>query len=364
MVNGIGGTLPLNRAFLVFGQRFTVDSFVFSNVVYDRVQRGTVRRMMPSPLDAAFAALRNDQAGALLKSEIEQFHYASDLASMRILVDSYPSDVWGENLYNLWLTALRALSPNGSTGDPGAAGLPLLTGTEAWGRRILNAQLSSWAELRHDTILYAKPSYTGGPVCEFADAYVDPYPEFYAALQRFADYAVSRVVPIATRASSPGLATGLSTYFQGLGTVAQTLGAMASNERTGTPFSAEEMAFINQAVTIQQVCGGGIANGWYPRLVYGDALTFDPTIADVHTEPFDETGAEVGRVLHVGTGHARLMVVTANTCTGPHAYAGLAASYFEQTTDHYDRLTDDRWKSQIEQTTPPDVPWMTDLVVR
>src|SRR5690606_40805394 len=57
--------------------------------------------------------------------------------------------------------------------DPAAVGMPEITGTEAWNRRILNTQLASWAELRDDTLLYAKQSYTGVPGCEYPDAYVE-----------------------------------------------------------------------------------------------------------------------------------------------------------------------------------------------
>ena len=68
MVNGIGqATLPLSSTFLLLGQRYVLDSHVFSNLVYSRVQSGTVMRMMPDPLDVAFAALSNDQAAALLQ---------------------------------------------------------------------------------------------------------------------------------------------------------------------------------------------------------------------------------------------------------------------------------------------------------
>ena len=42
----------------------------------------------------------------------------------------------------------------------------------------------------------------------------------------------------------------------------------------------------------------------------------------------DWGGNRVGKVLHVGTGYARLMVVTINTCTGARAYAGPVSSYF------------------------------------
>ncbi|MBM4362106.1 MAG: DUF3160 domain-containing protein, partial [Deltaproteobacteria bacterium] len=144
-----GSPLPLHRTFLVFGQRYTVDSHVFSNVVFDRV----AGRMMPDPLDAAFAALGNDQAGALLAPELSRYPYAPALASMRILVDAHEPAYWESTLYTTWLSALRALSPGETTGDPASLGLPLVTGTEPWGRRILNTQLGSWAQLRHDTIL-------------------------------------------------------------------------------------------------------------------------------------------------------------------------------------------------------------------
>jgi hypothetical protein len=111
--------------------------------------------------------------------------------------------------------------------------------------------------------------------------------------------------------------------------VAGTLKEMAEFQAQGTPFSASHMAFINETVTVQQICGGASANGWYPKLFFWtDSTKFDPTIADVHTQPFDEGGNSVGRVLHVGTGHTRLIVLTANTCTGPRAYAGLVSSYF------------------------------------
>ncbi len=368
MINGLAkaGTLPLNRSFLVFGQRFTIDSYVFSNVVFDRVQGGTVKRMMPSPLDVGFAALGNDEAGALLAPEIAKYHYAPDLASLRVLVDQHDDAFWGANLYDLWLSSLRALSPDPAvTADPTSAGLPSVIGTEPWNRRMLNAQLFSWAELRHDTILYVKQSYTGGASCEFPDAYVDPYPDLFANLVKFADYATNNVVPVADRAPDTSFKAELLDYFANLRTTAATLQTMAEYERSGTSFTADQMAFINQAVTIQEVCGGGTADGWYPKLVFGDPLNFDPTIADVHTEPTDETGADVGRVLHVGTGYAREIVVTTNSCTGPRAYMGLVGSYYEMITENYQRLTDEDWQALFTGLTgspAPDVPWMTDLI--
>ena len=365
MINGLGkGTMPLSSTFLLFGQRYVVDSHVFSNVVYDRVQGGRVNRMMPDPLDVAFAALGNDQAGLRLAGELERFGYAPDLEAMRLLVDAHDDKFWNANLYNLWLTALRALSPAPALAAP--QGLPPTARTEPWGRRILNTQLASWAELRHDTILYAKQSYTTGNSCEFPDAYVDPYPEFYAALERFASHGLGLSEQL--RASSPPwLADGIRTYFGNLGKVAATLRGMAEHQRTGTPFTPEQMAFVNRAIHLLQGCGSPSGfDGWYADLHFSmqGAFELDPTIADVHTQPTDEVGNPVGRVLHVGTGMPRLMVVTIETCSGPRAYAGLASSYFEQITEKFDRLDDPRWAFSLKGATPPDVRWMSDLVVR
>jgi hypothetical protein len=359
------GTLPLAASFLLFGQRYVVDSHVFSNVVYDRVNKDPPipARMMPNPLDVAFAALHNDQAGALLANEIAQYQYAPELHGIRFLVDQHGDDFWNANLYNLWLSALRALSPSPSdVANPATSGLPALAGTEAWGRRLLNTQLASWAELRHDTILYAKQSYTSGILCEFPDAYVEPNPAFFGRLRALATSGAAVIASLSLGPGQPATA-----YFYHLADVAGILGSMAEHQRTGTPHDPAHIDFINRAVRFQPgVCGGPpTPRGWYPELIYGaDPAKFDPTIADVHTQPTEENGNPVGRVLHLGTAYARLMVVTVDTCAGPRAYAGLASSYSETITDNYRRLDDEQWSNMIGARSPADVPWMLDLVVR
>ncbi|WP_434042564.1 MULTISPECIES: DUF3160 domain-containing protein [Sorangium] len=365
MINGLDkGTLPLSSSFALLGQRYVVDSHVFSNVVYDRVKGGTVKRMMPNPLDVGFAALGNDQAGLLLGPELGQFDYAPDLHMMRVLVDAHPGDFWGKNIYNRWLGALRELSPARALAD--AEGLPGVAKTEAWGRRLLNTQLASWAELRHDTLLYAKQSYTAGNTCEFPDAYVDPYPAFFTRIAELAAQG-GDVVGALDLSSQPWLEESVPAYFERLRGVATTLAEMAANERAGVPLTQEHLDFINQAVRIQWGCGSPFgAEGWYAQLFFDMAKSVeqDPTIADVHTQPTDEAGAPVGRVLHVGTGLPRLMVVTADPCGTPSAFVGLASSYFEQVTEGFERMTDETWADSIKETRPADVAWMKDLVSR
>jgi hypothetical protein len=345
---------------LLFGQRYVIDSHVFSNVVYDRVQNGAVDRFLPDPLDVAFAAFGSNHAGQLLSSELTEWRYAPDLASMRILADAHPEDYWHGNLYNAWLGMLRTLSPGPQAADPVAHGLPAVTGTEAWSRRLLQTQLASWAELRHDTLLYVKQSYAGFGTCEYPDAYVDPYPELYARLTTFADKGASLVASLDLSAA-PWLADDVADYFGKLGSVANTLETMARHQRSGAPHSADHLEFINRAVTVAEGCGGPSSfGGWYADLFFrpGEAIEIDPIVADVHTDP------NSGEVLHVGTGMPRLIVVTAENCSGPRAYAGIVSSYFERVTEGFDRLDDERWAAEVTAATPSDVPWVQDFVVR
>jgi hypothetical protein len=358
--NGGDGTFPLNASFAFFGQRYVIDSHVFSNVVYDR----TSKRVVPNPLDVAFAALKNDHALGLLASELEEWDYAGELAAVRTIADAHPEAYWEGSLYTSWLGALQTLSANAVTQGPAAEGLPSVARSEAWGRRLLNTQLGSWAQLRHDTILYAKQSYTGSNGCDFPDAYVEPYPELFYKIAQLAHLGGALVGIDLTE--SPSLAERINAYFGNLARIATTLGEMAKAQRSGMPHSEEHLTFIKQAIHIE---GGGSGDpwqtGWYKDLFFDpvEGLKHDPTIADVHTDiggdlpvPRDPS------VLHVGTGNPRMMVMTVDTCQGPRAYAGAVFAYHEHLAQGLTRLTDEEWVQKLNQDPPAEVPWMAPVL--
>ncbi len=375
VINGTGGELPLNRSFLLWGQRYVIDSHAFSNVTWARTK---AMRMMPDPLDVAFSVLGNNTAGALLAPQIAEYDYQGDLAAMRALADAHGEDFWQANLYNLWLGALRTLSPAAAAPE----GVPAVFTGEAFSRRLLNTQLASWAELRHDTLLYAKQSYTDGASCEFPDAYVEPVPEVWQAIADFGTRGRALVetltfedalepLPEALASEpqlypSPNLRDLTLTWFDELAHSATLLKGMAEHQRTGTPFNEEQMAFINQAIHLDQGCGSPTgASGWLARLYFdvASAVQADMLIADVHTQPTDEGGTPVGRVLHVGTGYPRLAVFTVETCEGPRAYAGVTSAFHQTVTENYERLTDEAWQAKFwdPATQPLLVEWMRDL---
>jgi hypothetical protein len=330
--------------------------------------------VLPNPLDAAFAAFGNDHAVSLLATELVERPYAGALASMRALVDAHPSEYWQGSLYTGWLGALRTLSARADGGEPGSAasteapGLPAVARTEGWARRLLSTQLASWAQLRHDTILYAKQSYTVATSCEFPDAYVEPYPELFHALSRFAErgQALTLDLDLDLQGDNAALGERINTYFTALRRIAGTLGEMAELQRSGMPHSAEHVAFINQAIRVE---GGGSGppwqTGWYKDLFFNPetGLELDPTIADVHTDPGGVY--PIGRdasVLHVGTGLPRPMVVSVDTCDGPRAYAGIVFAYHEHLEPGFSRLTDEEWLQKLQSTPPDDVPWLAPVL--
>lgn len=354
---GGASTFPLNLSFALFGQRYTVDSHVFSNLVYDRLPT----RVVPDPLDVAFAALGNDQALGLLGDELDvEAGYPGELSALRVLVDEHPEQYWEGSLYTSWFGALRTLSPG--AGTP-AADLPAVARSDAWGRRLLNTQLSSWAQLRHNNVLYVKQSYTSAAECEYPDAYVDPYPEFFDAVVRFAERAQELT---ATLDLDPSFGSQVQDYFGRVARINLTLAEMARAQRSGQPHSAEHLAFINRAVTANVNCDGTVLGhtGWYSELHFDplQAVEMDPTITDVHTDiGGDLPVARPPTVLHVGTGVPRLMVVTVDSCQGPRAYAGVVSAYHEVLEEGLVRLTDEEWKTQVYGDLPV-VPWLAPLL--
>jgi hypothetical protein len=354
-----GRPLPLSRVFALFGQRYSVDAHVLSNVVHDVVPR----RVMPNPLDAAFAALGNDAALDRLGPELDT--YAGALASTRQLVDALDASYWDHSLNTLWLKALRALSDS----DEDAAALPATMRTRAWDARVLNTQLASWAQLRHAAGLYTKPSYTVGLLCEYPDAYVEPYPAFFDALHALAARGTQLAELVGERDDTLG--ARMSRYFDNFAEATRVLGDMARAQLAGEPFSDEHLAFINNAVSQSDNCPGPATfDGWYAKLDFAGMDSarvpsqLAPVIADIHTQPTDLDGRDVGRILHVGVGLPRLMVVAVPTCHGPRAYAGLASSYRELITDGWQRLDDAQWTDMVTGFSGeplPEVTWTSEL---
>jgi hypothetical protein len=351
-------SVPLPVSFRLLGQRFIIDSYIFSNVVFDKVQYGGVKveRMMPDPLDAMFV-LGNDDALPLLRPQLEEYHYAANLAALRYLVDAYDQSFWSQSLYSTWLQALRCLNP------AAGAGAPRFMRTTAWRQEKLNTQLGSWTQLRHDNLLYAKQSYTDGLWCSYPHSYVEPCPEFYRQIGAFALAAQQRFAGVSFNRGD-FYAPWRANYFARLKGVMDTLETLARKELSATAFSPEERTFLQAMLSTSGACGEPPFSGWYSNL-YIDAMKDwddgDYLVADVHTQPTDGNGALVGRVLHVGIGPKYLGVFIAPSPSAdfrPTAYVGPVFSYHEKITENFERLTDEAWQAMVQHgQAPPSPDW-------
>ncbi|RCK73630.1 MAG: hypothetical protein IGBAC_0078 [Ignavibacteriae bacterium] len=329
-------------AFLLLGQRFIVDSYITSEVVFDKIVYNgvSVRRILPSTLDIIFS-IGNNAAAQLLQSELDNYHYAPNLAALRYLVDSYDSDFWNVSLYNLWLNSIRRLNPPNNRTN-----LPAFMQTAAFWQKMMNTQLASWSQLRHDVLLYAKQSYTRGIICSYPYSYVEPFPEFYNNLSTLSQLALDYFNQLN---SLNGYAKScILNYFQHFNGVANTLAIIAKKELDGIMLNQSEKDFLKNMLFRQAVCGRPY-NGWYYNLYYTGDEDFekkDLIVADVHTAPTNEFGNVVGWVLHSGTGMINLGVfVTELPSVGNVAFIGPMLSYHEYVTERFLRLSDEEWKT-------------------
>jgi hypothetical protein len=215
--------------------------------------------------------------------------------------------------------------------------------TEAWQRKGLNVALASWAELRHDTILYAKqssmgPPYSGSPT---PPGYVEPVPEFYGrlvALTQMTRKGLRDLDALTTRAEQ-----NLNWYESNLSQLIE----ISNKELMNQELSWEEWEFIKYF-------------GEYLEPFTEAGLSGAKTIlvADVHTCSSEET------VLEEAVGKVDLIVVA---CPQPDGSAFLAAgpvlSYYEFKHPMADRLTDEKWRALLDSPNQPERPvWYQSLM--
>lgn len=333
-------------AYMVMGQRFIVDSYILSQVVHDKVNL----RMMPNALDAMFA-LGNNSALQLLVPDLHEYGYAPQAASLRYLIDTYREKDWNSSLYGTWLNSIRALNP---PPQPDREKLPEFMRTAAWWQKTLNTQLASWAELRHDNLLYAKQSYTGGLGCFYPAGFVEPVPELYTCILQFTKSLDSSLLSIIPNTE---IYTTISSTLSAYETVCKTLNSIAIKELNSQHLSDDEVTFLkNWVIYVPETLPQGCVvieyyDGWYSKLFYGVEQIIggeherDFVVADVHTQPTDEYGNQVGKVLHVGTGAPTLAIIIATDADGcATTYCGPVSSYYEHTSNNFIRITDEEWK--------------------
>lgn len=299
------------KGFRFMGQRFIPDSYMFQELVYDKV----ADRYFPMGLDV-MAVLGSKRAYEILDTAYHETKYGNYTAQMDSLMRQFAAlgaDTWTQNLYWSWLYCLMALL--NEKGD----GYPSFMKKQAWADKELNTSLGSWTELRHDTILYAKQSYALAgammPPREQPKGYVEPNPELYGRLASLAGMTIDGL-------NSRGLLLDVfSDRLNRLKSLLVSLKSIAEKELTGTAPSEDDYSLIKGIGSSLE----GITT--FPPEV-SEAVSNDTdqkmaVIADVHTDP------NSGQVLEEAIGSPYLIFVVVPVDGKLTVVEGAAFSYYE-----------------------------------
>ncbi len=352
----------VTQGFRFMGQRFVPDSYVFQQLVYNRVGRyegngqpftlstseaGPVRGL-PRGLDL-LAVLGSPRALQILQEEGDTAYqgYPQQLAKLQGEFAALPDEQWTENLYWNWLNTLRPLL------DEPKQGYPAFMQNSAWTDKSLHTALGSWAELRHDTILYAKQSYTMRatsimPEPQMPRGYVEPEPEVFARLAALAGQ-------MRRGLDQRGLLNDeYRSKLQGAEDLFLALKTMAEKELQNQPLTDDEYRMIDHVgsrlkalTTFSANVQGKVASETDNRMAI---------VADVHTD------TNMGRVLEEGVGDAFVIYVIVPVEGRPVLATGGVVSYYEFTQPMDNRLTDEAW--QAMQSRPESPAWTASFITR
>lgn len=348
--------LENTKGLRLMGQRYVPDSFMMGRLVYptvgDHLGTGQPFTLSPSPagpvrgfprgLDIA-AVLGSRRARELLRQlgDDQYARYDETLAKLQEPFGKVTPAEWNRNLYWSWLYALKALL----TKAP--AGAPTFMQTEAWQDKQLHAMLGSWAQLRHDTILYAKQSYTMvgtamPPRPKMIEGYVEPVPELYArllALTRMTRRGLTEMEVLSRQAQN---------RLANLERIVERLLVISKQELSGKALSTDDYNFIRSFGGQLKGAVAGVAEEGLETTI----------VADVHTDGNTQS------VLEEGTGFLRRLCVAYPMPDGGVVVgAGPAFSYYEFKQPMDQRLTDEAWKAMLRAQPPAEPEWVGSFCV-
>ena len=313
-----------------------------------------VCRLLPRGLDV-MAVLGSGEAQAILQATDGARYCGFDDALSDLSAEFASPDLdWMQNAYWSWLHALKPLL--GDSPD----GYPAFMKSAVWRTKELNTALASWAELRHDTILYAKQSYTGGGGGGMPFAgYVEPVPTLWNRLLHLTAYTRSGlgdlgVLPPGAKDAMEDM-EGLLTSLRDISVKELTAQPLDFGEQMLIVHIGDTMAAISakltESLTIPTSCTTGPPDC---APVVDDKGLETVVVADVHTD------GNTKKVLEEGSGYIDWIAVIHKLPTGELVLSfGPIFSYYELPQPMAERLTDETWRELLD-TAPPDRPVWVD----
>jgi hypothetical protein len=337
------------------GMRYIVDSEILQRLTF------SPKRPRPSGLDifcvmnAPLAVSLQAQARDIVGDPEVKKAYWQEVEHLRAEYGAFEPAA-GDNLYHRWVHLLRTLNQK-----PPVGAAPFML-AKPWEFKNLSTALASWAQLRHDTILYSKQSEGaecgGGETIPRVVGYVEPRPEVYAEMSAL------------LRATTDELARlGLST---------RELGSMSAQ--------IDELLTFLRVTSEQEVAGTSLSDASYERIrIFGaelqnltQAMLLEFT-EDSGTELDNESDRSIATAADVHTRDGATGIFALEECVGEadevfalveiegalYVTRGAVFSYYEFEHPADDRLTDRAWQKMLKEGRAPDRPaWIRRILPR
>ncbi|MGB2782535.1 MAG: DUF3160 domain-containing protein [Atribacterota bacterium] len=385
--------LNKTKGFRLMGQRFTLDSWLFSEMVspysgeyigakpplpthdkpftfawddeYEESRKNRPFSWVKTEVDSCpppaerevkgfprgldlMALLGSQRAMEILEEsgDTQYSDYKKKFLELKEEIDALTPHDWHKALYINWLYVLKSLWSENSYGE---IGYPLFMQTKFWQDKELNTALASWTQLRHDTILYVKQSYTmaekGGMFQPPVVGYVEPIPEFYSRLLTLTKMTNQGIENLLSPETSEKL--DVSAGLDRLAEILERLKDISIKELENQPLDEGEYNFIESFGSISENLIETISGGNADPSVYKTVL-----VADVHTD------GNTKKVLEEGVGYLKTMIVAYQHPEG-HILLGVGPvfSYYEFKQPMDNRLTDEAWRDILDSNPPPEPEW-------
>ena len=267
---------------------------------------------------------------------------------------------WEACVANQWMYTLQSL------GDT-AQSLPYFMQSPQWQKKNLNTALASWAELKHDAILYAKQPMLaecgdGGPEPPVVKGYVEPNVKFW-----------EKAIALVTRMDKVLTTYGLQTekakaVYERIKEMAEFCRDISKKELNGEKITDEEYNQIEiigstvENISLELVSEDNqMLQGW------SDVVSTDKkvaVVADVFTAGGENVAIDDKCVLYEGVGPAYEIYVVVEIDGSLYLTRGSVLSYREFTRLMSDpRMTDEEWQEELKKSPTGGTPsWMKEII--
>ena len=349
----------MGKSFRYMPQRAVMDSVLMQNVVDLAGPSKPSERPIYSGLDL-LTAFGNEKAREILDNDSYNSHWGKykertdeNISSVEKMEDLD----WQKNMYRGWLWMLKSYD------QKFGEGYPMFMKNEAWERKDLVSALGSFAELKHDTVLYGKAVMAemgGGGEFEIPKSYVEPNVELYEKLNWLLEFTK---VNLKDRQMLSEKYEEKINNFQAMVLKLRDISIKELQDEEFTEEEISDLYFIGGEMEMLMVdfvesSDEYEISGWYEIENATDRRM--PVVVDLMRVVENSVGLPEGEISHIGTGKPMEIFVIY-----PHQdrlYMGRGATFSYYEFLNKERLTDEDWQKMVydEETDFPN--WYKDLV--